>query len=122
VGGVTTTQSSSPTISSASQSSVPQATSSSSSSTGGLVNGPVQLYWKVPSTRENGDYLDITEIGGYELRYKQKSDSAYKSIIINDGFTDAYYFNNLVGDYEFEIATFDVNGIYSNFLKINPSS
>lgn len=82
----------------------------------------MQLYWKVPSARENGDYLDITEIGGYELRYKQKTDTNYKSIIIKDGYTDAYYFDNLTGDYEFEIATFDVNGIYSNFIPVAPSS
>jgi len=88
----------------------------------GAVAGPVQLYWAVPTNRENGDYLDITEIGGYELRYRLKSDAAYTTITIKDGFTDAYYFDYLQGDYEFQIATFDKQGLYSDFVTINPAS
>ncbi|GGY71194.1 hypothetical protein GCM10011613_14760 [Cellvibrio zantedeschiae] len=65
--------------------------------------------------------MDITEIGGYELRYKLKSESEFKTIRIADGFTDAYYFNYLKGDYEFQIATYDTEGLYSNFVSINPS-
>ncbi len=85
------------------------------------VNGAVQLLWNIPTQRENGDYLDITEIGGYELRYKLKGDNEYKTVLIADGFTDAYYFDYLKGDYDFEIAIFDKDGLYSNFVTIDPS-
>jgi hypothetical protein len=98
------------------------AKSSSSSSQAGTINGPVQIYWTVPKSRENGDYLDITEIGGYELRYKLKTDAAYKSVLIKDGFIDAYYFDYLTGDYQFEIATFDRDGVYSRFVTVGPAS
>lgn len=75
----------------------------------------------MPTQRENGDYLDITEIGGYELRYKLKGDSNFTTINIKDGFTDAYYFDYLQGEYQFQIATFDKDGLYSDFIDIDPS-
>jgi len=113
-------------ISSASNSSNSSSSSTSnsfstSSASSSAVDGSVQLFWSVPTQRENGDYLDITEIGGYELRYKLKGEAEYKTIHIADAFTDAYYFNYLKGEYEFQIATFDKAGLYSNFVDINPS-
>lgn len=104
-----------------------KSSSSSSSSTASSVaptaiDGAVQIYWSVPVSRENGDYLDITEIGGYEVRYKLKSDTNYTSIVIKDAFIDAYYFDYLKGDYEFEIATFDKTGLYSKFIPVAPES
>lgn len=94
----------------------------SSSSSSSQVNGAVQIYWNAPTQRENGEYLDITEIGGYELRYKRKSDVYYTKIVIKDAYTDAYYFNNLQGEYEFQLAAFDTNGLYSNFIVVKPES
>jgi hypothetical protein len=108
-------------VSSSSSSSSPAISSVSSSSSSSVVDGSVGLYWNVPTQRENGDYLDITEIGGYELRYKLKSEANFKTIRISDAFTDAYYFNYLNGDYEFQIATFDTDGLYSGFVAVDPS-
>jgi hypothetical protein len=105
--------------STSSTSSSPSSTSSSSSSS--VVEGSVGLYWSAPTLRENGEYLDITEIGGYEVRYKLKSEDTYKVIQISDAFIDAYYFDYLKGEYEFQIATFDKDGLYSGFVDINPS-
>lgn len=95
--------------------------SSTASSVPTALDGAVQLYWTMPSQRENGELLDSTEIGGYELRYKLKGDTEYTVIQIDDGYADSYYFDHLEGDYEFEIATFDIHGLYSNFVAINPS-
>lgn len=100
-------------------STVSSAASSSQSSTAEGIDGPVVIYWSIPTFRENGDYLDVTEIGGYELRYKLKSESNYNTIHIDSGFTDTYYFDYLQGDYEFEIATFDNNNTFSDFVAIN---
>lgn len=94
--------------------------SMSSSSAAAFVDGPVQIYWVAPNQRENGKVLDITEIGGYEVRYKRKSDTQYMSVIINDSYVDAYYFDSLQGDYEFQIAAFDVHGVYSTYAQVNP--
>lgn len=107
-------------VSSSSFSSLPTHSSSSSSSSSAFVNGSVQIYWVAPTHRENGTMLDITEIGGYEIRYKHQSDKQYKHVVINDGYVDAYYFENLNGDYEFQIAAFDVQGVYSTFAQIKP--
>lgn len=85
------------------------------------VDGPVAIYWSIPTQRENGDELDIREIGGYELRYKLTSTDDFTSIKIDSGYTDAYYFDYLKGEYEFEIATFDVDGLYSRFVSIHPA-
>lgn len=111
-----------------STSSLPKISSSSSKMSSAMssasstpVDGSVQLYWNVPTQRENGDYLDITEIGGYELHYKLKGESTFKTVHITDAFTDAYYFDYLKGDYEFEIATFDKEGLYSSFVGVDPS-
>ncbi len=80
----------------------------------------MQLYWETPRERENGEYLDVTEIGGYDIRYKRKSAQQYIYVTIHDGYADAYYFEYLQGEYEFEIATFDTSGLYSSYVRINP--
>lgn len=95
-------------------------TTSSSSSSAAMISGPVQVYWTPPKQRENGDYLDITELGGYVLRYKRKSEAQYTSIIIKDSYADAYYFDDLQGEYEFQIAAFDINGVHSPFVQVKP--
>lgn len=93
---------------------------SSVSSSTPIVNGTVYFRWTPPNQRKNGQFLDITEVGGYELRYKRKSENQYTSIIIHDSYIDTYYFENLQGDYEFEIAAFDIHGLYSIFVTIKP--
>lgn len=115
--------SSAPAAASSSSAALSSAASSQASSTAqqtGPLDGPAVIYWSIPTQRENGDYLDITEIGGYELRYKLKSEEDFTRVNIDSGFTDTYYFDYLQGDYEFEIATFDVNGLYSKFVSIHP--
>jgi hypothetical protein len=124
-GGQVAPKSSAKAVSSSksSASSAPKSSSSvASSKASGYIDGAAQLLWSVPTSRENGEFLDITEIGGYEVRYKLKSDINYTSIIIKDGFIDAYYFNYLKGEYEFQIATFDKTGLYSKFISINQGS
>lgn len=97
-----------------------QTSKASSSATSEPIQGPVVLYWTAPSRRENGATMDITELSGYEVRYKLRSKPDYKYINIPGGFTDAYYFEYLKGDYQFEIAAIDSNGMYSRFVPINP--
>ncbi|GGY81120.1 hypothetical protein GCM10011613_27720 [Cellvibrio zantedeschiae] len=117
---------STPASSSSSSSSSPSTVTSSSSSSPTTTNvavtvkGPVGLSWDAPSQRENGNLLDITEVGGYEIRYKLASAASYTYITINDAWTSQYNFTWLEGDYIFQIAAFDKNGIYSNFVDIRP--
>lgn len=124
---VSSSSSSAPAVSSASSSSQPAVTSSSSwssaSSTGTTgsyhLSGPVGISWTAPSMRENGTYLDITELGGYEIRYKKLTDTRYTYVSIADAWTMRYDFPYLAeGDYVFQIAAFDKNGVYSPFVDI----
>lgn len=105
---------------SSSLSSRPISSVSSSAVSSEPIDGPVVLYWTAPTRRENGAHLDISQVGGYEVRYKLRSQNQYTYVTIPDGYTDAYYFDYLKGDYEFEIAAFDINGLYSQFVRINP--
>ncbi len=105
------------TVSSTKSSAVAKTSGASSSVS---VQGPVVLYWTVPSRRENGAILDINEISGYQVRYKLRNKIDFTYVNIPSGFTDTYYFDYLKGDYEFQIAAVDVNGTYSRFVPINP--
>ncbi len=78
------------------------------------------LEWASPQTRENGDYLELTEIGGYEIRYKHRADSQYQVLILEDATATEYSFGHLRGGYEFKIAVYDINGLYSQFVPIRP--
>ena len=73
-----------------------------------------------PSQRENGNFLDITEVGGYEIRYRLASANTYDYITIDDAWSNQYNFPWLEGEYIFQIAAFDKNGVYSNFTNITP--
>jgi hypothetical protein len=79
------------------------------------VAGPVGLTWIAPRLREDKTVLDITELGGYRLRYKSISDSKYTYITINNPWTTTYNFSWLEGEYTFEIAAFDEAGLLSDF-------
>lgn len=78
------------------------------------------MRWSVPNKRENGDYLDITDVGGYELRYRRTTQPDYTYVSINDAWTNSYNLNLAEGLYEFQIAAFDKNGLYSQFVNLTP--
>jgi|GEM_PF-847759 len=83
------------------------------------VTPSLQLNWFVPSARENGDVLSLADIGGYELRYRVKGTSVFKSLVIRGASNKSYLLRGLAaGVYEFQIATFDADGLYSKFVPI----
>lgn len=112
--------SSAPAVQSSSPSSTPAMSSSSwsSSSAAAHVAGPVAITWMAPDKRENGSQLYIDELGGYEIRYKKTGEAKYTYLSINDPWTQTYKFDWLEGDYIFQIAAFDKNGVYSPFVDI----
>lgn len=120
--------SSAPVVSSSSSSSAAPVTSSSSSSAasslgseGSAVAGPVYLRWNIPRLREDGTTLDISELGGYEVRYRQLSDTEYTYVSVENAYTNELNLAWLEGTYVFEVAAFDKNGLYSRFIKIAPN-
>jgi len=78
----------------------------------------VTLYWSAPLERVNGNVMTSTDIGGYEIRYKKDSDTTYQQVVINDAATDQHSFSSLASadSYTFEVAVFDADGIYSDFV------
>lgn len=80
--------------------------------------GPVGMSWTAPSGRLDGTVLDISEIGGYEIRYKLTTDADFTYISINDAYTTQYNFPWLEGNYVFQVAAFDKSGVYSNFVDV----
>lgn len=92
------------------------ASSSSSSST----PSSALIKWTQPVQRENGDPLAITEIGGYEIRYRLTTDNTYSYVTINDAYINEYTYNGNPSNMLFQIAAFDTNGLYSNFVDVLP--
>jgi len=79
----------------------------------------VVLRWTVPSERANGEHLDRDEMGGYEVRYRESPEYDFTSIFLEDGGVDELYME-ANGDYEFQIAAYDINGLYSGFVELIP--
>lgn len=104
----------------ASSASSSKASSSAASSKGASVSGPVNFNWTAPTLRENGNALDITEVGGYELRYRKVADASFTYVTINDAWKNYHNFSWLDGTFIFQIAAFDKNGNYSSFVDIAP--
>jgi hypothetical protein len=84
------------------------------------LTGRIVLKWDVPRFREDGSYLDISELGGYELRYRKLDDEHFTYVSINDPWKNYYQFRNLEGQFIVEVAAFDRNGLYSKFISVSP--
>lgn len=105
-------------------SSVPNSSSASSrsisSSSSRAALNAVQLEWNIPSRRENGTYLELDEIDGYELRHKPANSATFTSQIIANASTRSISIANATQNDTFEIAVFDTNGLYSRFVSLTP--
>lgn len=118
--------SSKPASSKASSSNISSKASSSSRNVVDVVNkiisvqiaGPVGISWAAPKARTNGQALDITQIGGYTIRYKLASAAEFTYITIKDAWTNLYNFSWLEGNYIFQIATYDKDGVHSDYVDI----
>ncbi len=83
------------------------------------VASALQLNWLIPLERENGANLPLAEIGGYELRYRIRGAKNFKSVIVRGASNKTFSMRGLpIGNYEFQIAVFDADGLYSTFIPI----
>ena len=83
----------------------------------------VQLSWETPTTREDGQSLYHYEIGGYEIKYRNVNDDEYHYLILLAEDSDNPADGTSVelsddGTYEFSVAVFDVNGLYSLYSDV----
>lgn len=84
------------------------------------VAGAVTLKWATPDQRENGAYLESYEIAGYEIRYRKVGEPKAKVKLIDDAAATSTSLGLLSGDYEFSVAVYDTNGLYSAFVPLSP--
>jgi hypothetical protein len=96
------------------------AVSSAASSTNSVTNGEAYFKWTAPTARANGDLLSPEDLGGYEIRYRLVGDAKYSYISTGIGpWDNSYVLKGLTsGSYVFEIAAYDKNGIYSQFVSL----
>ncbi|MEJ2416361.1 MAG: hypothetical protein P8Y45_05420 [Exilibacterium sp.] len=83
-----------------------------------ILDNAVALSWLIPELRLDGSNLSLSEIGGYEIVYQRQGDPLSYSIIVDDPNLSYYIIENLeTGNYEFMIAAFDADGMFSEFAK-----
>ena len=79
----------------------------------------VELAWETPTQREDGSSLYIYDIQGYEVKYRNVDDSDYSTLELamndSDVINSATVELDGAGVYEFSIAVYDVNGLYSDY-------
>ena len=92
--------------------------SAASSSSDSAKPKTAKISWDHPKQRENGQFLELEEIGGYEIRYRKPTDVQYSYITVDNNETNEYTIDDANG-LEFEIAVFDINGVYSQFVKVS---
>lgn len=84
------------------------------------VNGQVLIMWEPPSHRENGEMMLPNEIGGYEVRFRPFEAPEYNYLLRQPNDGNAIIFDHLEGYYQFEVAVYDTNGLYSRFISLTP--
>ncbi len=79
----------------------------------------LRIGWDLPTQREDGIRFDMSEIGGYEIRYRKVSETEFRTIPNLPPTILKYQISNIpYDDYIIEIAVFDCNGLYSAFTPI----
>lgn len=113
------TSNSKSSITASSTSSTSRSASSNTSSTASSAAiETITITWGHPSQREDGSFLELDEIGGYEIRYRKPNGARFTYINLNGNRTTEHVFTGPVKDLEFEIAVFDTLGLYSSYVKI----
>lgn len=93
---------------------------SSTNSSSSNIQTTTTLSWLHPDKRENGQFLELDEIGGYELRFKETTSTTYTHLTLHGNMTNSYTTNLIPADGDIQIAVFDTNGLYSDFIPIHP--
>jgi hypothetical protein len=91
------------------------------SSASSLVTDNVKISWAHPTFRENGNYLELDEIAGYELRIKKTANENAIYLVIEGNNTTEYTLTELTSSSTVDLAVYDTNGLYSDFIAMYPN-
>ncbi|MGD8615552.1 MAG: malectin [Gammaproteobacteria bacterium] len=81
--------------------------------------GDAELSWVAPTTRSNGDPLQLWEIAGYTLLYGTNRGEYDNAIRVNDAYTNSITVSDLPsGTYYFVVTTRDVQGLESAYSGV----
>ncbi|MFL0798039.1 MAG: hypothetical protein K6L73_11190 [Cellvibrionaceae bacterium] len=81
-------------------------------------DGSITINWNTPSTRENGDPLNLSEIAGYQILLENLDTGSFQYIYVSESdlASSSYTIENLAaGSYQVSIAVVDEDGLYSDF-------
>ena len=77
------------------------------------------LRWAIPTTRENGQPLQLSELAGYEIYWTRDSDSATGTIKIAGGQVATQKFETFVPTtYHFAMSAIDTKGLKSRLSTL----
>jgi len=79
----------------------------------------LRISWSHPTKRGNGTFLELDEIAGYEIRFKQNLTSNYTYLILSGNRTTTYPTDLIPANSIIEIAVYDKNGLFSDFVAIS---
>lgn len=78
----------------------------------------VEVSWDWPVTRENGDFLALSEIEGATIRYQRTGDEPV--FLVLPGLNSIHIIEKLPpGEWNFAVATVDTNGLSSDYSDTN---
>ncbi|UTA47356.1 hypothetical protein L1F30_14480 [Simiduia sp. 21SJ11W-1] len=95
----------------------PSPTPSPTTTPTSVIQGQAVATWQLPTLRENGTPLLTQEIGGFEIRYRKLATPDFTYLVV-EGTQHSYTFDNLYGEFVFQIAAYDNNGLYSQFVPL----
>ncbi|MEN8167395.1 MAG: putative Ig domain-containing protein [Pseudomonadota bacterium] len=77
------------------------------------------LTWVSPTTRTDGSFLTISEIGGYRIYMGQTQDNLNMIVDLNGGLDTSYNVPALTtGTYYFAVTAYDIDGNESSFSNV----
>lgn len=79
----------------------------------------VALKWGIPTQRENGKALSLTEVAGYEIQYKAASSQQMQKVLVVGGSATSYDLElPTIEAYDIYISAYDTKGLFSVGLKV----
>lgn len=85
------------------------------------VEVPVVLTWQEPSFRADGSFLTSNELSGFEISYRRVDRTQFVTQVIDGAdVSTAEILVDSLADYEFRMASIDVDGLHSDYSPAIP--